>query len=68
MTKKEEEVIEAPVAPQLTLQDIQVYVALIDRCSKEGVFAGEELAAVGAVRARIVAFLQYQQAQQNDNG
>ena len=49
---------EEQVAPQLSLQDIATVVQVIDICSKRGAFEGSELEAVGAVRTRIVAFLQ----------
>jgi hypothetical protein len=49
---------EEQVAPQLSLQDIATVAQVIDICSKRGAFEGGELEAVGAVRNRIVAFLQ----------
>ena len=44
-------------APQLSLQDIQAMVQIIDVCSKRGGFEGPELEAVGSLRNRTVAFL-----------
>lgn len=45
-------------APQLSLQDIQAMVQIIDICSKRGGFEGQELEAVGSLRNRTVAFLE----------
>lgn len=45
-------------APQLTLGDISTMVQIIDLCSKRGGFEGQELEAVGALRSRVVKFLE----------
>ena len=45
-------------APQLSLQDIQAMVQIIDICSKRGGFEGPELESVGSLRNRTVAFLE----------
>ena len=42
---------------QLSLQDIATMVQIIDLCSKRGGFEGPELETVGALRNRVVAFL-----------
>ena len=44
--------------PQLSLQDIATSVQIIDICSRRGGFEGQELEAVGALRTRLVAFLE----------
>lgn len=49
---------EEQAAPSLSLQDIATVAQIIDICSKRGAFEGGELEAVGAVRNRVVAFLQ----------
>ena len=43
--------------PQLSLQAIATSVQIIDICSRRGGFEGQELAAVGALRTRLVTFL-----------
>lgn len=59
MTEKVKAVETAPTeAPQLSLNDIQTLVQIIDICSKRGGFEGPELEAVGSLRNRVVAFLQ----------
>ena len=47
-----------PEAPQLSLHDIASTVKIIDVVSKRGAFEGGEMADVGAVRNRLVAFLE----------
>ena len=42
---------------QLSLQDIATMVQIIDLCSKRGGFEGPELETVGALRNRVVTFL-----------
>ena len=51
--------VEAPVEEgvQLSLQDIATMVQIIDLCSKRGGFEGPELETVGALRNRVVTFL-----------
>lgn len=47
----------APPAPDLTLGDLKDMVQVIDVCSRRGAFEGSELAAIGALRNRIAAFV-----------
>jgi hypothetical protein len=47
-----------PEAPQLSLHDIASTIRIIDVVSKRGAFEGGEMADVGAVRNRLVAFLE----------
>lgn len=44
-------------APDLTLVDLKDMVQIIDVCSRRGAFEGAELAAIGALRNRIAAFV-----------
>tara|TARA_R100001510_G_C7542792_1_gene129657 strand:- start:135 stop:392 length:258 start_codon:yes stop_codon:yes gene_type:complete len=44
-------------APQLTLGDIATVVQIIDLVSRRGGFEGQELETVGALRSRVVKFL-----------
>ena len=46
---------------QLSIQDIAAAVQVIDVSAKRGAFEGAELTQVGALRDRMVAFLQSQQ-------
>ena len=46
------------VPVQLGLNDIAAFANIIDICSKRGAFEGGELETVGALRNRVVAFLQ----------
>lgn len=61
--KKMTEEVKAPEgateqeAPNLSLQDIATFVQIIDICSKRGGFEGPEMAAVGGLRNKTVAFL-----------
>ena len=43
---------------QLGVQDLAAAVQIIDICSKRGAFEGTELESVGALRSRLVSFLQ----------
>ena len=52
-----EQAVETTEAPQLSLQDIATSVQVIDICSKRGGFEGVELETVGALRTRLVTFL-----------
>ena len=53
-----EEAVETTTeAPQLSLQDIATSVQVIDICSRRGGFEGQELETVGALRTRLVTFL-----------
>jgi len=52
-----EQAVETQEAPQLSLQDIATSVQIIDICSKRGGFEGTELETVGALRTRLVTFL-----------
>ena len=47
---------------QLSLQDIATSVQIIDICSRRGGFEGQELEAVGALRTRLVTFLEANKA------
>jgi len=51
-----------PVQAQLSLQDIATSVQIIDICSRRGGFEGTELEAVGALRGRLVLFLEANKA------
>ena len=57
----EEVVNQEPGQAQLSLQDIATAVQIIDICSRRGGFEGQELERVGALRNRLVAFLQANQ-------
>ena len=52
-----EQAVEKTEAPQLSLQDIATSVQVIDICSRRGGFEGQELETVGALRTRLVTFL-----------
>ena len=52
-----EQAVETTEAPQLSLQDIATSVQVIDICSRRGGFEGQELETVGALRTRLVTFL-----------
>ena len=52
-----EKAVETQEAPQLSLQDIATSVQVIDICSRRGGFEGQELETVGALRTRLVTFL-----------
>lgn len=54
------------VPVQLGLNDIAAFANIIDICSKRGAFEGGELETVGALRNRIVAFLQSVQPQEGE--
>ena len=56
-----EQAVETQEAPQLSLQDIATSVQVIDICSRRGGFEGQELETVGALRNRLVTFLQANQ-------
>ncbi len=47
-----------PEAPQLSLHDIASTIKIIDVVSKRGAFEGAEMADVGTLRNRLVAFLE----------
>ena len=49
--------------PGLSLQDLAMTLLIIDTVSQRGAIKGEEMADVGALRNRIKAFLDYQNAQ-----
>ena len=51
-------------APSLSLNDISNVVQVIDMVSTRGAIRGEELAPVGILRERFVAFLKASQAAQ----
>jgi hypothetical protein len=58
MTEQVETQVEETQAPGLGLGDLGAVIQIIDICSKRGAFEGSELESVGAVRARIGAFVQ----------
>jgi len=49
--------VETQEAPQLSLQDIATSVQVVDICSRRGAFEGVELETVGALRTRLVKFI-----------
>jgi len=55
------EELEATEEPQekvnLTVEDIKMCAEIIDLCAKRGAFSGAEMASVGILRNRIVAYL-----------
>ena len=51
----------APDAPGITLGDMATMVQIIDLCSKRGAFEGAELATIGGLRSRVVAFVEANQ-------
>jgi hypothetical protein len=53
--------MEEPVT--LNIADLQTMVNIIDACSQRGAFKAEELATVGAVYNKLVAFVNQQPAQ-----
>ena len=50
-------------APGLSLQDISAAVQIIEAVTPRGAFRGEELASVGMVRERFMAFLRHAKEQ-----
>ena len=57
MAKENEAAVEE-AAPQLTLGDIATVVQIIDLVSRRGGFEGQELETVGALRSKVVKFLE----------
>jgi len=51
---------------QLSLGDIQTFVSIIDICSKRGAFEGAELESIGALRGKVVKFLEASQPAAED--
>lgn len=47
----------AEAAPQITINDLQNVVKVIDAAAERGAFKGNELTAVGAVRDKVANFL-----------
>lgn len=47
----------AQAAPQISINDLQNVVKVIDAAAERGAFKGNELTAVGAVRDKVAAFL-----------
>jgi|11BtaG_2_1085332.scaffolds.fasta_scaffold00065_37 hypothetical protein len=45
--------------PQISLQHITLALAVIDICSKRGVFRGEELSSIGKLRDDFAAFVEH---------
>jgi hypothetical protein len=48
---------EQPQAPQLSLNDFSLVVNIIDACTERGAFKGNELATIGQLREKFVAFV-----------
>jgi hypothetical protein len=44
-------------APQLSLNDFALVINIIDACTERGAFKGNELAAIGQLREKFVAFV-----------
>lgn len=68
MTKKINEAVteqdpiaeqEATAVPQLTIQDLQAVVQIIDLGSRRGAYQGNELTQVGLVYDKVAVFLKY---------
>jgi hypothetical protein len=62
----EDQGTEQEQAPGLSLQDISAAVQIIDVVTPRGAFRGEELASVGMVRERFMAFLRHAKEQGQD--
>jgi hypothetical protein len=62
----EDQAQEQEQAPGLSLQDISAAVQIIDVVTPRGAFRGEELASVGMVRERFMAFLRHAKEQGQD--
>lgn len=62
MAKKEQAIssaaAEPAAAPNLTLQDLVLVAQIIQLCTQRGAFRAEELADVGGLYTKLVAFLQ----------
>jgi hypothetical protein len=43
--------------PQLTLNDFALVINIIDACTERGAFKGNEIAAIGQIREKFVAFV-----------
>lgn len=46
-------------APSITVQDVAALLQIVDVAATRGAFRGEELTAVGAVRDKAAAFVDY---------
>ena len=57
----------AKQAPEITLQDLNAAVQIIDLASARGAIRGEEMAAIGNVRSRIAAFVKFQTDESADS-
>ena len=75
MTKKNEEVVEAPAETaeqeqtgidSISLQDLQVLANVVDLATQRGAFRGNELTQVGAVFDKLSGFLEQVAAAQAD--
>lgn len=53
---------QAATTPQLSVSDLSAAVNIIDVVSRRGAFEGAELSDVGALRARLIAFLKATEA------
>ncbi len=56
--QQESTVAEQPSAPSLTLQDLVLVAQIIQIGSQRGTFRAEELAEVGTLYTKLIAFLQ----------
>jgi hypothetical protein len=61
MTDTNETAAPEAAAPGITLGDMATMVQIVDLCSKRGAFEGPELETVGALRSRVVAFVEANQ-------
>ena len=43
--------------PQLSLNDFALVINIVDACTERGAFKGNELAAIGQLREKFVAFV-----------
>jgi hypothetical protein len=56
--QQSQETTEQPAAPSLTLQDLVLVAQIIQLGSQRGSFRAEELAQVGGLYNKLIAFLQ----------
>lgn len=45
--------------PSLGVQDLEAVLKIIDACAERGAFKGNELAAVGNIRDKVSAFVEF---------
>ncbi len=48
---------EEQTGPQLSLNDFALVINIIDACTERGAFKGNELATIGQLRGKFVAFV-----------